>query len=705
MKAHEPDGSGDFDAFHRIRRPDGSTRWIHTRARTTFGLVNGRREPLLTTGSIMDMTERQELRLALERNEERLTQATIASEVGICEVNHRPELGERSTFWSETLRNLLGVTEGSTSELEWFFSRVHEDDRQKVAHAYRDSIDPKLRARYEIEHRFLTVEGRKLWLSARATTSFDDEGDVPAPLRTTGAILDVTERKIAEEDRRRRTAILDASPDFVAMTDLDRNLVYLNRSGREFLGIGSSEDLEERTMDEAHPPDSSRLIEEVGLPTARKKGSWTAETEFIRHDGVVVPMSQVIQVHRDESGQEVYYSTVSRDLSRERELEQQFRQAQKMDAVGRLAGGVAHDFNNLLSVIMGFAEIAGNRVQKGMSAQKELLEIQKAAGRAAALTGQLLAFSRKQILSPQAIDVNETVVGTMPMLKRLLGENIELLIEPARYAAQTKADPHQVEQVLMNLAVNARDAMPGGGRLSIAVSRVRLEQPTDLARLDLEKGRYVVIVVSDSGHGMNAQTREKIFEPFFTTKEQGKGTGLGLSTVFGIVRQSGGGISVSSEPDQGTSFRVYFPSTDERVQELPPPGPLRSEPVGAVILVTEDEAQLRRMVVLVLTQAGYTVIGAGDPEEALRLSRQHEGDIDLLLTDVVMPIMSGKDLADRLVKERPTTQVIFMSGYTEDSIVEHGVLDESVNFIPKPITPQVLLSAVGNVLRKVTVDQ
>src|SRR5690606_31264127 len=310
------------------------------------------------------------------------------------------------------------------------------------------------------------------------------------------------------------------------------------RSGRKFLGIGSSDNLAERTMDAVHPPESTRLIAEVGLPVARRRGSWSAETEFIRHDGVIVPMSQVVQVHRDESGQEVYYSSVSRDLSRERELEQQFRQAQKMDAVGRLAGGVAHDFNNLLSVIMGFAEIAGNRVQKGMSAQKELLEIQKAAGRAAALTGQLLAFSRKQILSPQAIDVNDTVVGTIPMLKRLLGENIELLIEPARHAAQTKADPHQLEQILMNLAVNARDAMPGGGRLSIAVSRVKLEQPSDLARLDLEKGKYVVIAVSDSGHGMNAQVREKIFEPFFTTKEQGKGTGLGLSTVFGIVRQS-----------------------------------------------------------------------------------------------------------------------------------------------------------------------
>ncbi|MDD9935642.1 MAG: ATP-binding protein, partial [Myxococcales bacterium] len=360
--------------------------------------------------------------------------------------------------------------------------------------------------------------------------------------------------------------------------------------------------------------------------------------------------------------------------------------------------GGAHDFNHLLSVIMASCELASLELPDGDPAGLELSNIQAAAERAAALTAQLLAFSRKQILQPQVLDINEVLGELQPMLERLLDDNIEVRVFPADGAHNIRADHGQIQQVLLNLVVNARDAMPEGGVLTLEARSELVEDEDAAARLDLDVGAYVILTVSDTGVGMDAETRERIFEPFFTTKGPGSGTGLGLATVFGIVRQSGGSIWVYSEEGFGTTFKIYFPATDSPAESRPPRSSLPPGPVSGTILLVEDEEHLRAVVERVLARAGYDVLAASSPQQALEIAEHHDGGIDLLLTDVLMPGMTGRQVADGVQQHRPKTVVLFMSGYTENSIVHHGVLDTGVNFIPKPLTPARLLEAIGEAL-------
>jgi len=381
--------------------------------------------------------------------------------------------------------------------------------------------------------------------------------------------------------------------------------------------------------------------------------------------------------------------------------EEQLRQAQKMEAMGCLAGGVAHDFNNLLSIVLSYSELCAEGLKEGDRMRDDLAQITEAGLRAAGLTRQLLAFSHQQVLEPVVLDLNGVFGKLEPMLQRLIGEDVELVSRPGRDLRRITADPGQVEQVIMNLVVNARDAMPQGGKLTITTSDVTLDETYASRHVGVKPGAHVLLTVSDTGTGMDRATMARIFEPFFTTKELGKGTGLGLATVFGIVRQSGGSIGVESELGTGTSFKVYFPMVEAALGRRRSEAPTldRVSLFGTeTVLLVEDDERVRSLVRAILLKFGYLVLEAQSAGDAFLVSEQTKGVIDLLLTDVVMPRMSGRQLAERLIMERPEMKVLYMSGYTNDAVVRHGVTSTTIGFIQKPITPEPLMRKIREVL-------
>ncbi len=421
------------------------------------------------------------------------------------------------------------------------------------------------------------------------------------------------------------------------------------------------------------------------------------EGEYLRRDGRRVPV--LVAVASLENGDNI---SISLDLSDRKRVEAQLGQAQKMEAVGRLAGGVAHDFNNLLSVVLGYAELVIADLQPDEPIRADVEEIRVAAVRATELTRQLLAFSRQQVLEPKVLSLHRIVLDLERMLRRLLGADVDLttLHDPDLW--NVVADPGQVEQIVMNLAVNARDAMPGGGKLTMQLGNVELDEDYASVHHDVRPGPHVLFAVSDTGVGMDTTTQARIFEPFFTTKAKGKGTGLGLATVFGIVKQSGGHIWVYSEPAKGTTFKVYFPRAANvahgaKPSERPPREIARGT---ETILLVDDDAQVRVLARNVLRRSGYVVLEAANGGEALLICEQHGAKIDLLLTDVVLPLLSGRQIAERLKAMRPALRVLFMSGYTDDAVLQHGVLDSGVAYLQKPLTPAGLTRKVREVLER-----
>jgi two-component system cell cycle sensor histidine kinase/response regulator CckA len=423
------------------------------------------------------------------------------------------------------------------------------------------------------------------------------------------------------------------------------------------------------------------------------------ETFGRRADGSTFPVEVGVRLAPVQVGGAPARVVALRDLTARKQLEEEFRQAQKMEAIGRLAGGVAHDFNNMLVVILSGIELAAENLEPSHTARLELDEIKRAALRAKELTRDLLALSHKQLLNVRVVEVGAVMQNMRSMIGRLIGEDIELIVEAQRFGIRAQLDPAQLEIMLMNLIVNARDAMPTGGRLVLEAAVVPFEV-VKAAGNDLQPGPQVRIVVADTGTGMDEGTKARMFEPFFTTKGLGRGTGLGLSTVFGIVKQSGGTIAVDSTPGRGSTFSIYFPSTSEPVATDPSvPPKATAEGRRGTVLVVEDELPVRRSVVLSLRSGGYDVLEAPRPDAAIELARTYEGRIDLLVTDVVMPGMSGRALSEKILAARPDLRVLFVSGYTEDAIVHRGVLDAGVHFLQKPFSGSGLLEAVAKVLR------
>jgi signal transduction histidine kinase len=416
------------------------------------------------------------------------------------------------------------------------------------------------------------------------------------------------------------------------------------------------------------------------------------ELEVRAPDGTRVPLEVSARCVTRE-GDAPAVQCIARDLSDRRRLEAQLHQSQKMEAVGRLAGGVAHDFNNLLAVILGYSDIALERLPAGAPLRREVELIRKAADSAAGLTRQLLAFSRRQVLQPRVLDLNAVLRGLDPMLRPLLGEPVDLVTVLEPELGRVRADPGQLEQVIVNLVLNARDAMPRGGRLTLETANV-LHRGADGAA-----ERHVMLAVSDTGRGMDAETVTHVFEPFFTTKEKGKGTGLGLSTAYGIVKQHHGSIEVDSKVGVGTTFRTYLPRVDEAAEERATPPATPVVPGGSeTILLVEDEEPLRELVRELLLGFGYTVLDAEHGGAALEVAGRHPSAIHLLLTDIVMPVLSGEALAQRLTALRPGVKVLFMSGYTDDVLGRHGIIDSQLNYLQKPFPPERLAQKVRDVL-------
>jgi PAS domain S-box-containing protein len=403
-----------------------------------------------------------------------------------------------------------------------------------------------------------------------------------------------------------------------------------------------------------------------------------------------------------EDGQLVRVWGTQRDVTEQRHLEEQFRQAQKMEAVGQLAGGIAHDFNNLLTAILGNTQLLLRDIPPGDSKRGDVEEIRKASERAASLTRQLLAYSRRQMLQPEVLDLNVVVAEMDKMLRRLIGEHIALVAVPAPDLGRVRADPNQIEQVIVNLAVNARDAMPDGGKLTVETANVDMDETFAQAHLGSVPGSYAMLAVTDTGTGMDAGVRAHLFEPFFTTKEVGKGTGLGLATVYGIVKQSGGYISVYSEPGKGTSFKIYLPRIATPASTAPSPQKGGAARGSETVLVVEDEPAVLTLSRRALEAQGYVVLAASDAAAALRVVERHGGTIHLLLTDVVMPGLSGPELADRLAAQRPGIRVLYMSGYPGDAVVQHGTLPSGSAFLQKPFSPDGLARKVRDVLDAIT---
>jgi two-component system cell cycle sensor histidine kinase/response regulator CckA len=509
---------------------------------------------------------------------------------------------------------------------------------------------------------------------------------------------DITERKRAEAERERLGMAIDQAAETVVVTDAAGTILYVNPAFHRTTGYTAEEAVGQNPRILKSGKQDPAIYRELWETLAAGK-TWSGRLVNRKKSGEFFTEEATISPVREATGAIVSYVAVKRDITRDLELMDQLLQSQKMESIGRLAGGVAHDFNNILSVILSCAGFALEELREGDPLREEILEIEKGGKRAAALTRQLLAFSRKQLLQPVSLDLNRSLAEMEKMLRRIIGEDVELVQVLAPDLGLTRADSGQVEQVVMNLAVNARDAMPTGGKLTIETSNVTLDEEYAARHAGAKPGSHVMVAVTDSGVGMDERTLARIFEPFFTTKAVGNGTGLGLSTVYGIVQQSGGSIFVHSEIGRGTTFRIFLPREQGLATEVASASRATTGAArGETILVVEDDDSLRRITKRTLERAGYHVLTAANGGEGLLTCEQHAGHIHLVLTDVVMPQMNGREFVERLAKVRPGMKVLFMSGYTDETIVHHGVLNPGTQFIGKPFMQADLLARVRGVL-------
>jgi PAS domain S-box-containing protein len=767
--------------------------------------------------------ERERAERALQESERRFRALVENSTDGVSLI----ELDGTLLYTGPSTSRILGYESAEIIGLN-IFDFIHPDDSERAKNSFIDMIGEPgrtINGLIRLRHR----DGSWRWIE-HVSKNLIAESSVQAVVSN---YRDVTERRVAEENQARLVAILEATSDFVGVSDLSRRVLYLNRAGRRMIGIGDDEDVSSTFVSDYHPQWAAKIISDEGIPISIREGMWSGETALRSRDGSEIPVLQLILAHeapdggvgflstiarditerkraeeslrlsekkyrdifesapigifqstpsgrfiavnaaltrilgydspqelmqinaaemyydpnqraaiideydevgqaldlellwkkkdgspvwvqlnafavKDEQGQTVRYESFARDITERKRAqealqraEEQLRQSQKMEAVGRLAGGVAHDFNNLLTAIIGCAELMWVQVNSSDPLRQTIEEIIKAGERAAELTSQLLAFSRKQMLQPRVLDLNSVVTNLEKMLWRLIGEDIELVTILAPDLGRVKADPSQIEQVILNLIVNSRDAMPDGGKVIIETANVRLGE--SVGHLDTRPGPYVMMAVSDTGLGMDAETRQRIFEPFFTTKETGQGTGLGLSTVYGIIKQSGGDISVYSEKGAGTTFKIYLPRVEDTLALERRSGERISKfaqmPRGSeTVLVVEDDKTVRKLACQALRLSGYHVLEAANAGEALLICERHDDTIHLMLADVIMPQMSGRELAVRLAPMRPEMKTLFMSGYTDNAVFLQGGLEEGVAFIQKPFTPNSLSRKVRKVL-------
>ena len=670
----------------RVVRPDGTIRVIEGDGDLQ---VNAENKPIRLTGTAYDITERKQIEQALRRSVDLLDQAGHMAKVGGWEF----ETDTQTLRWTKETYRIHEIdpdTEPSVSEAIQFYA---PEVRPVITAAVQAAIDAG--TSFDLELPLVTGQGRRIWVRAQGTA----ERRGGKTVRVYGAFQDITDRRRTDESRRLQSAALDAVADALVITDPTGVIEWVNPAFTRLTGYALEEARGKTPRDLVKSGKHDPAFFQQFWETILAGRTWHGEMINRRKDGSLYTERQAVTPILDTSGAITHFVAIKQDMTERLLLEAQFRQAQKMESVGLLASGIAHDFNNLLTVISGMSDLVLEQVSQDHPVHTDVQEIHRAAERAATLTRQLLAFSRRQILETRVLNLNQVVAGMESLLRRLLGEDIDLVIVPAPDLGSVKADPGQLEQVITNLAVNARDAMPHGGQLTIASQNVEIDE--GYARqhsVAVPPGSYVRLAMSDSGIGIDEATRGRIFEPFFTTKGPGKGTGLGLSTVYGIVKQSGGFIWVYSEVGHGTSFTILLPHVNATAGTARPKSPPVSSSGTETILLVEDSAALRRIATRFLEPAGYTVLEAATGEEALRLLERYEEPVHLLLSDVVMPGMSGPQLAERIAQTRPPMKALYVSGYTDDTIVRHGVLDARVSFLNKPFTATALLRKVREVL-------
>jgi len=610
--------------------------------------------------------------------------------------------GEFGGTWvSDQIGQIAGYpAEQFAADIGLWADRLHPDDREEALAAFERILQEDT---ISVEYRWQTAGGEYRWFLDHAVLVRNEIGE---PKQIVGTWLDTTERRRAEEALReseeRYRLLFEGSRDAImTLAPPSWRFTSGNPATVEMFGAQDEADFVSKAPWDYSPPsqpDGRPSAEEAKemIKTAMREGSHFFEWQHRRLDGEEFP-AMVLLTRFELAGQALLQASV-RDISAQRQLEEQLRQSQKLEAIGQLAGGVAHDFNNLLTGIKGYARLAMGQTQAGTSLHSDLEQVSQLSDRAAGLTRQLLAFSRKQALQPEVIDLNHVIGDATKMLGRLIGEHIELEFVPTMPLDRVCADPGQIEQVLMNLAVNARDVMPNGGRLTIETANVDLDEEYVKAHAQAEPGPHVMIAVSDTGCGMDAETQQRIFDPFFTTKEVGKGTGLGLATVYGIVRQHNGYIWVYSEPGEGTAFKIYLPRSGSAVMAARETQDTDARGGSEGVLLVEDDDAVLEVARRHLTEKGYRVLCASCPAEAQGLFARHRDEISLLVTDVVMPGANGRQLYERLAQSSPDLKVIYTSGYTDNAILHHGVLEEGLPFVQKPFDANALAQKVRDVL-------
>jgi two-component system, cell cycle sensor histidine kinase and response regulator CckA len=677
----------------RLRHKDGSWRDLEVVA------VNHLGDPAVDAIVVnyRDVTERKRAEEQLRQTTTFLSHAQAFAHIGSWEW----DIARDVITWSEETYRIFGLTPAAGPiALDQYLALIHPGDRDTVASAVREALERG--ASFEIDHRIVHPDGSVHFLHGRGGVV---PGPAGGPTRMTGTVLDITARKQAEVALREANSylhtLIESSPLAISSINPDGTVRTWNAAAEHLFGWSAAE-----VLGKPISIVSGQKLEECAALRQRVMGGESLSgVELVRSkkDGTLVTVNLCAAPLRDADGRVTGVLALIDDVTGVKRLEQQVFQAQKMEAVGRLAGGVAHDFNNLLTAILASTDLLLETLPADHPGREEAQETRKAALRAADLTRQLLAFSRQQVLAPRVLDLNEIVANLDKMLRRLIGDDVELRTALAPALGAVRADPGQLEQVIVNLAVNARDAMPTGGTLTIETANVALDESYAMTHTVVQAGPYVLLAVSDTGTGMDAGTKARMFEPFFTTKPKGKGTGLGLATVYGIVKQSGGYIWVYSEPGRGATFKIYLPRVDAPVQPTPPAVTTTGSLQGSeTILVVEDQEEVRKLTRRVLEARGYRVLVAASGHEALRVAEQHEGPLHLLVTDVVMPGMSGREVGLLLAHARPGMKVLYLSGYTDESIVHHGVLAPGVAFLQKPFTAEVLARKVREVLESAT---
>jgi len=685
----------DLVTEYRYLTKEKEAKWVRTNARPIIeeGEVVG------VQGMLVDITDRKLAEEALKKSEERyrLLADNVSDNIWVLRIEDL-----RFTYISSAVTKTFGFTPEESMDMP--LNKHMPPESVNIAQAaLAEELEKDGKPGVEKDRfRVLEIEqfvknGGTVWTEVKASFLRDEKGN---PVSVLGVTRDITGRKKAEralrESEEKFRSLFDSSPLGVALSELETGrLVEVNELLCKTTKFSKDELLGNTTTG-------------LGLYSEADRDRFLGK---LKSTGRVSNMSMTFRCREGQAIQTLMSSNIIRlagkpyaltlflDITEKKQLEEQLRQSQKMESIGRLAGGVAHDFNNLLTAIIGYAEMLEAGLDPDDPLSEDVKQIMKAGDSAAQLTSQLLAFSRKQTIDPKVIDINQTMEHLQRMLGRLIGEDIDLLLVPGKDLGRIKADPGQVDQTLINLAVNACDAMPDGGKLVIETANVTLDEAYCKSHLGAIPGDFVMLAVSDDGCGMKKDVLDKIFEPFFTTKERGKGTGLGLSMVYGIVKQHGGFVYAYSEPGEGTTIKTYWPRVAEEADPIGKPRAEASVTGNETVLLVEDEELVRRLAGKILEQSGYRVLAADDGGDAIKICKEYGSDINLLLTDVVMPEMNGKELYDQIAPTRPGIHVLYMSGYTDDAIVHRGVLDEGTAYIQKPFKAKELLDKVREVLK------